>query len=235
MIIHRSDFIATEVPLVNQDCELVIVKLHIVGKPTLYIGSFYRHTNSNTNSLLALQDNLASIMTGDRLPNLVLAGYFNLQTRDWKSGGIRTPAQCGIEVNQLCLDICNNIYLNQTVDEPTRLNNTLDVILATNPDLVNNIQVTPGISDHDYVSADVSLTANTNKKKARTVHLFSKANNEETEKEIAAFKDDFIAASNERTVEDNCNHFKNSIAVIVNKHVSTKVLKEKHDLPWMNH
>ncbi len=55
------------------------------------------------------------------------------------------------------------------------------------------------------------------------------------EKEIAAFKDDFIASSNERAVEDNWNHFKNRITVIVNKHVPTKVLKEKYDLPWMNH
>ncbi len=155
MIIHRNNFIVSEVPLVNQDCELVIVKLHIVGKPALYIGSFYRHTNLNTNSLLAQQDNLASIMTGDRLPNLALNGDLNLPCIDWKSGEIRTPAQYGIEVNQLCLDICNNCYLNQTVNEPTRLNNTLDLILTTNPDLVNSIQLTPGISDYNSVSADV--------------------------------------------------------------------------------
>ncbi len=40
----------------------------------------------------------------------------------------------------------------------------------------------------------MSLTVNIAKKKARTVYLFNDANGEEMEKEIAAFKDDFIAS-----------------------------------------
>ena len=209
-------------------------KLQMVGSPALYIGSFYRHTNSDVNSLIALRENMAAIMSGDRLPNLVLAEDFNLPSIDWKNGTIKSPAQYGVEVNQTCLDISRDLFLNQTVHEPTRLNNTLDLIFTTNPDLVNNVQVKPGISDHDSVSVDVPLKADINRKKARTVHLYNKANKDEMEKEIKNFKDQFIATSSERSVQANWEYFKARIGDIVNKYVPTKVLKERVDLPWMN-
>ena len=203
LIAYKSDFIISEVPLVNRQGELVLAKLQIVGKPALYIGSFYRRTNANPSDLLALQDNLNSIMTGNKLPNLVLAGDFNLPSIDWQTEFITPKPQYGLEVNQLCIDICNNFYLTQTVTEPTRYDNTLDLIFTTNPDLVNNVKVIPGVSDHKSPTADVSLKAKTNVKKPRTVFMYNKMNKEAMEKDIKEFKDDFIRNSSKNNTERN--------------------------------
>ena len=45
-------------------------------------------------------------------------------------------------------------YLVQIVNEPTRMDNTLDLILTNNDTLVNRVEIIPGISDHDAVFTD---------------------------------------------------------------------------------
>ena len=58
----------------------------------------------------------------------------------------------------------NDNGLTQKVNEPTR-NDILDLVLTKNPDSISNIKVVPGISDHDIVTASLSLDAQCNKKK----------------------------------------------------------------------
>ena len=41
--------------------------------------------------------------------------------------------------------------LSQHSNQPTRGTNILDLVLTTNPSLINDIQVKEGISDHDIV------------------------------------------------------------------------------------
>ena len=50
------------------------------------------------------------------------------------------------------LEDCN---LVQMVSQPTRGENTLDLFLTSNYTLVNNVDVKPGISDHDLVFSEV--------------------------------------------------------------------------------
>ena len=51
------------------------------------------------------------------------------------------------------MDIVNNHSLTQVVQEPTHGKNTLDLIFTTSPDLMDEIQTTPGISNHHEVKA----------------------------------------------------------------------------------
>ena len=47
--------------------------------------------------------------------------------------------------------MCDELGLTQVVRDPTRENNILDIMLVTSPDRCVDIQVNPGISDHDAV------------------------------------------------------------------------------------
>ena len=46
--------------------------------------------------------------------------------------------------------------LEQIVTEPTRENNILDLCFTNNPGLVQNLEVEPGISDHNMVKIAVN-------------------------------------------------------------------------------
>ena len=65
--------------------------------------------------------------------------------------------------------------LTQMVSDPTREGNVLDLFLTNSPTLVESVNVTTGISDHDVVVADVKIRPNIQKLKPRIVHLYSKA------------------------------------------------------------
>lgn len=77
-------------------------------------------------------------------------------------------------MNQKFLDITENVYLNQHVHEPTRLTNTLDILLSTYPACVTETHVIPGMSDRHAGTAGVNLGIKTIKKKTRTIYLFKK-------------------------------------------------------------
>lgn len=48
--------------------------------------------------------------------------------------------------------------------------------MTTNPSLISNTEVHPGMSDHEIVIADIDLKAKTAKKKPRKVFLYQKGN-----------------------------------------------------------
>ena len=76
--------------------------LEVIGKPHLYIGSFYRHTNSDPSSLKSLFDQVIEVSGGEKLPNMIIGGDFNLPDADWESGTYRSSPQYGKEVNETC-------------------------------------------------------------------------------------------------------------------------------------
>ena len=61
------------------------------------------------------------------------------------------------------------------ITQPTRAGNILDLFLTSNQTLVDEIICSPGLSDHDIVTAIGSLKSTTHKQKARKVQLYSKA------------------------------------------------------------
>ena len=59
-------------------------------------------------------------------------------------------------------EIANEYDLEQLVKEATRIHgntrNIFDMVFTSNNTIVNNVNITPGISDHDIVSFTVNLT-----------------------------------------------------------------------------
>ena len=66
--------------------------------------------------------------------------------------------------------------LVQMVTEPTRGDNVLDLFQTSNPTLVNNETVSPGIADHNIVVADVNVKPKQSKQLPQKVLLLKKAN-----------------------------------------------------------
>ena len=88
--------------------------------------------------------------------HIILTGDFNCPDIQWESGCIRGGSTQTAIQKQL-IDIATDHSLTQVVDLPTRRQNILDLCFTTNPSLVKNVSVTPGISDHDTVVIDSTI------------------------------------------------------------------------------
>ena len=154
-----NKLIATHESNLDSNCEAVWMRVHVIGNKPLYIGSIYRAPNCAVEPLECL-DHTLSGLTAKSLPNIVLTGDFNMPDLVWDEGdgySLKPSPAYGTEVNTKLLDIINDHSMFQHVKQPTRKGNILDLVLTTNPNLVKNVRVVNGMSDHDAVLVDITL------------------------------------------------------------------------------
>ena len=72
-------------------------------------------------------------------------------------------------------DILDDHGLTQLVQEPPRNKNTLDLLITNYPSKIVRIDVTPGISDHDVVYAEMNINSAINTQKPRKISIYRKA------------------------------------------------------------
>lgn len=226
-----EDLIATEVEL-HKECEISMVKIELVRCKPLYIGSFYRPTNNLVDPIEELGESLNNIFHNKDLPNVILAGDFNLPDINWQRGFIKPAPQWGIPVNQAMLNLSNDYSLTQCVHEPTRLNNILDLIFTTNPNLVYEVSVQFGMSDHDVAVADIDTKARISRKKPRQIFLYKKGNLDGLKQDLRRNFDEFEAEHCNSTTDKCWTVFKNNLLELMKKYIPTKVIKGKFNVPW---
>ena len=108
------------------------------------MGVLYKPPNSNLTVLEDLQNSLSNITTTD----IVLFGDFNLGEIDWANNRSLRNSEHHI----LLFDIIQDNFMHQLVNEPTRDQNILDLVLTTNVDLINNFVVGEHFSDHNSIT-----------------------------------------------------------------------------------
>ena len=98
------------------------------------------------------------------------------------------------------------------VEEPTRGENTLDLILTNNPSTFMRTETIPGISDHDIVFAEIDMATKKKIQKPRSIPLYKKANWENIKKGMASTleKMSYFDEHNARVIE-MWEYFKNQL------------------------
>lgn len=125
---------------VNLNSSLFILYFPIIVKITF--GVLYRPSNNETKSLEDLQTAPQEIALGN---DLIVVGDFNLSAFDWQN----TRALNNSANNTLLLDIVHDNFLTLLVNSPTREENILDLVLASDPHIVDNLTVGKPFSDHN--------------------------------------------------------------------------------------
>ena len=69
-----------------------------------------------------------------------------------------------------CLEALDDCLFEQMVTSPTRGQNILDLFFTTNPTLLENVSVTPGLSGHDIVLTQVNVKPDVLKQVPRNIH-----------------------------------------------------------------
>ena len=99
-------------------------------------------------------------LRGPPMPNLVILGDFNFPQIDWNTGATRWAGKSAEEKRRALhlLDWSEHFCLTQVIEEPTRGDNVLDLILTNNTDMILSSAVTdPGISDHRVIVASLAM------------------------------------------------------------------------------
>ncbi|XP_071506791.1 uncharacterized protein [Diadema antillarum] len=230
----RKDMTSESQPSLTTECEVVWTKAKIQGSRDLYIASFYM-PHRHLDSIRKLGDSLQKLLSQPKEKHIVLAGDFNCPDIDWEHLTVRKGAP-DREVQQALIDIATDYGLTQIHDQPTRLENILDLVLTNNPSLVKTSTSIPGISDHAMVVTDFCILPQLTTQNARRLYVFSKADWKKIHSEASHLST--IILERKKQGDDICSlwtTFKTSLSHIIDESVPSRTTKRRKSLPWFNH
>jgi hypothetical protein len=132
------------------------------------------------------------------------------------------------------IDMLNDCGLEQLVEEPTRQENTLDLIITNSPQLIPRIEILPGLSDHDAVYCEVTIHPQKRKQVPRLIPLYKKADwdglrNSMTELQVRV--EDMKSAA---TTEELWSTFRDSLRAAISSFIPHKQARVRENKPWIS-
>ena len=121
----------------------------------------------------------------------------------------------------------------QLVTQPTRGGNILNLFSTSNQTLVDEIKCSPGLSDHDIVTAIGSLKPTTQKQMARRVHFYSKADWHKLKSLMKDFQVSFLSSHKGKSVEELWKSFISAMGKYMDECIPSKYIRGKSTLPWI--
>ena len=231
----KMDFASVVRPEFDCSAEVCWASIDFANNGTLYIGSCYRPPGAKSEVIDELQNSINNIIHKHRkMPALLLAGDFNLPDIDWDN--IITSNPRTHAVHSHFLNFVNGCSLFQMSKEPTRpaSGNILDLILTTLPDIVNNTQTKPGISDHDLIMFDINMRPKVQRKAVRKIYQYDKANKEDIKKRCSEMTSQYFERSpDEASVEENWHFLKSNILSIMS-YIPHRNSKSKVSHPYIS-
>ena len=236
LIAVKNNLASLPHPDLDANCEIVWAEVIFEGE-SLLICSFYRLPSGDEATLNELDISLkkAVHLPGNR--HILVGGDLYLPSINWNTLSEATPARD----SDLCdyhLDIVQDCYLKQLVLEPTRrgatTSKTLDLLLTSKPGLINDVQIIPGLSDHDHVVATANKCVQVPSQKIRRNYNFGKGNLEGFSRDIAQLAEHFQLTFHIRSVNENWSLFKNAILLFADNHFPLRAARPGKPNSWFN-
>ena len=163
-----------------------------------------------------------------------MSHHFNLPKLNWPESLPEFKPDCSHkQVYDFFLSIINDYNFTQVVSEPTRQDNILDLFLTTNPTLIMKINCSPGLGDHDIVSAEALLKPTLQKQKPSKVLLFAKADWTTLKAKMKSYQQSFLINHFGKTVEELWTDFAKTLDKISEECIPSKIIRGKSSLPWI--
>ena len=113
------------------------------------------------------------------LPNIIMLGDFNFPRMDWQAEDVRGAGNSTTEreAAQMLCNFMSDHCLTQLIDEATREQNILDLLLTNNNDLVYDFEVRDsGLSDHRMIMITLLMSEGSPRPTVERRDLFSRYN-----------------------------------------------------------
>ncbi|XP_074658625.1 uncharacterized protein LOC141911535 [Tubulanus polymorphus] len=183
---------------------------------------------------MELRRSLQKATTSTNNAVLLIGGDFNLPGWDWKQRKIK-PATKNIQNHTDFLDTLDDNGLTQLVEEQTRGENTLDLLITNDPNLFLRTKTFPGISDHDVVFCEIDIQPNFVKQTPRKILLYDKANWASIKQDMKkTYKDVQNLYTKNKSAESMWSTFKTQIENSIKMNIPTKNAKKRDGLPWID-
>ena len=148
--------------------------VELTGNKPLYIASYYRPKGSDRKGFEELTKSIGQAKS-HKAHSVWILGDFSYLHFTWENSTPSIKHTCtNITLYEDFMNMLLDFNLSQLVEIQTRLSNTLDLFLTSNPSLVNRVISMPGLSDHDAVLADVNITPKLGKVKYERFLYFIK-------------------------------------------------------------
>ena len=226
----KDDVISSRMEDLESECEILWTKIDIVSCKPLYIAAYYRPDATDAESLEQLAVSMDKLPQGNS--HIWLAGDMNLPGIDWPSTDLKTSC-CSPAQHNRFLDILADRGMTQMIDQPTRGENTLDLIAVNNPTLVNRTEVLPGISDHDIVFAEIDICPKRYKQTKRKIPIYKKGDWKKVEEEMNSTYQYIRDNAEIEDVDTLWLRFKKDLKEAIDKHIPHKNCSAQNKPPWI--
>ena len=231
----KNDIITTHRSDLDTDCEIIWTQCQLADKKTksLLFGSYYRPNSSNVISLDELDASLLKLGNSVHKNNIIVSGDFNAPDISWDTEySSKSPA------SDRLLEIVDDHDLSQHVKEPTRRDsntqNILDLILSNNSNIIENVSVVPGISDHDIVLFTVNTFCRRKKNVKRKIFIRKKADSTRIKEELTKLSLQ-MDTRGFNSIDEKWSCFEGNIHRIMDSCIPSKWTSSRYNLPWFNH
>lgn len=209
--------------------EAVWCQLKLSNGKSLSVCSFYRPPTGSTKEFSEFTATATKIASD----YVVVGGDFNLPDLDWNEQPIASGSSLSFKSEMA--DFMNLLSLKQTVLKPTRGGHILDLFFTNMPEMVENTEVLPGISDHEVVLSEINMKhTSAYSERSRCMYNYAKANVQGINTALEAYFIVFETLADDYSVEELWNLFKDKILELRNRFVPTWVLTRRRNKskPW---
>ena len=163
--------------------------------------------------------------------NIVLLGDFNFPDIDWD---LICPSQPNVLSDYFCDNIVNFYGFSQLIDEPTRQDAILDLVISNRPESIKNIQILNGIgsSDHNIVSLKLTCKVTRPYQRPKQIFDYKNANWDKFRLELSNIPWDAILNDND-TMEEVWLNWKSAFFKAVENNVPSKKITSRQNVPWI--
>ena len=212
------------------NCEIIWCKIDLRNNKNMYVGAFYRPNEGDEDSLNQLTASLNYLHSTSSL--IILGGDFNTPGWDWTQNSPK-PTCRSQELYEKLVDALDDTGLHQIIELPTRGPNTLDLICTNSPGRMRNINIIPGISDHNIPTCSIETTPLRRLQKPRWITQYRKADWTNIAREINEYRGEIEACTRQMDINTLWDSFKTRIHLIADKYIPKKQTKRVRKLPYI--
>jgi hypothetical protein len=200
----------------------------------LLISSNYRKPNQNADDVLLFLNNLQDSVdkaTDDNSYATILLGDFNDRCKSWHTNHEHS------ELKNKLKDLLSLNNLKQLIDDPTREDNLLDLIITDAPNYFLNSGVIPSLPnlDHDAVFGTLKFAYRNSGSYTRHLWLYDRANFVELNNKLSNVTWKTVI-NNEEDLNEAVHYMTSEILLHAKSTIPNKTVKiRRKDKPWFTY
>ena len=158
---------------------------------------------------------------------LLLIGDFNYPDIDWST------LQASSSASRLFIDCLDDAFLIQHVTEPIRKGSVLDLVITSEPDMIDTVNVLGCFSDHRMLQWNMNVLVSTNGTKRQSFD-YSKGDYAAIRQELMKQDWDAVLRGN---VNEQWNKFRSLLERLEQQYISSKCIDDsKHKkAAWLSY